>query len=306
MTSMPAPASPVTITTITGGVDCHADSHHAVALDQLGRRLGDAVFPATARGYAQLTAWLCSLGRIDRVGVESTGAYGAGLARHLHRAGVRVVEVNQPHPHTRRRRGKSDAIDAEAAARTAQSGQASAVPKDTSGIVEAIRLLLVARAGAVKAHTAALCQLGELLVTAPEPLRRQIASQRTTLAGRAGVCARLRPDPARLADPTQAAKLALRTVAERALTLKAQATGLHTELARLVGRAAPRTLALRGIGVIHAARLLVTAGQTSTGCTPRQRLRTCAPPTRSRHHPVRPSATGSTPVATAMPTPPCT
>jgi transposase len=217
---------PTTNAAVIGGVDCHADTHHAVALDGCGRRLGDAQFPATAAGYQALLAWLRAFGPVTMVGVESTSAYGAGLTRHLLAASVRVVEVNQPHPHARRRRDKTDPLDAEAAARKALSGEATTVPKDTTGIVEAIRLLRVARAGAVKAHTAALNQLGELLLTAPEPLRRQLTSQRKTLSGRVSVCARLRPDPARLADPIQAAKLALRAVAERAQQLDRQARDL--------------------------------------------------------------------------------
>jgi transposase len=252
---------PTTNAAVIGGVDCHADTHPAVALDGCGRRLGDAQFPATAAGYQALLAWLRAFGPVTMVGVESTSAYGAGLTRHLLAASVRVVEVNQPHPHARRRRGKTDPLDAEAAARKALSGEATTVPKDTTGIVEAIRLLRVARAGAVKAHTAALNQLGELLLTAPEPLRRQLTSQRKTLSGRVSVCARLRPDPAQLADPIQAAKLALRAVAERAQQLDRQARDLDRQLARLVARAAPRTTGLLGISTAHAGQLLVTAGQ---------------------------------------------
>jgi transposase len=217
--------------------------------------------PATASGYQQLTGWLRRLGTVERVGVESTGSYGAGLTRHLLAVGITVVEVNQPHPHTRRRRGKSDPIDAEAAARKALAVEATTIPKDTSGIVEAIRLLRVARSGAVKAHTAALCQLGELLVTAPEPLRQQLTSQHKTLPGRAMLCARLRPDLTRLEDPGQAAKLALRAVADRALALRQQLRQLDQQLSRLVTRAAPRTTALLGVGTVHASQLLVTAGQ---------------------------------------------
>jgi Transposase len=183
MASMPTSNDPVIV---MGGIDCHADTHHAVALDGCGRRLGDAQFPATGPGYHALHAWLAAFGQVATAGVESTSGYGAGLTRHLLAQGVHVVEVNQPHPHTRRRRGKSDPIDAEAAARKALSGEATAIPKDTTGIVEAIRLLRVARAGAVKAHAAALNQLRELLVTAPEALRRQITGQRKTLPGQAG------------------------------------------------------------------------------------------------------------------------
>jgi transposase len=258
MASMPTSNDPVIV---MGGIDCHADTHHAVALDGCGRRLGDAQFPATGPGYHALHAWLAAFGQVATAGVESTSGYGAGLTRHLLAQGVHVVEVNQPHPHTRRRRGKSDPIDAEAAARKALSGEATAIPKDTTGIVEAIRLLRVARAGAVKAHAAALNQLRELLVTAPEALRRQITGQRKTLPGQASVCARLRPDLARLAEPAQAAKLALHAVAERAQHLDRQASELNQQLHRLVSRAAPRTTGLLGVSTGHAGQLLVSAGE---------------------------------------------
>jgi transposase len=134
-------------------------------------------------------------GEVDRVGVESTGAYAAGLVRALQTGGIRVVEVNQPHPHARQRRGKSDPLDA----RAALSGTATAVPKQTSGIVEAIRQLRVVRGGALKARTAALQQLDDLVITAPEQLRRQLRHGRT-LKAKAALCLKLRPDIERI-DP---------------------------------------------------------------------------------------------------------
>jgi transposase len=245
-------------------------------LDRVGRCLGQAAFPATAAGYRQLTGWLRGFGPVDRVGVESTGAYGAGLARHLDAEGIQVRKVNQPHPHTRRRRDKADAIDVEAPARKALSGHTTIIPKDPTGIVEVIRLLRVAHGGAVKASAAALHQLGELLVTAPKPLRQQVCSQRKTLKGRIAVCARLRPDPARLDDPMRVAKLILRATAERAQLLNQQARALQEQLDRLVCRAAPQTTALLGVGVGHAGQLLVTAGRTWIGCAVRRRSPTCA------------------------------
>jgi transposase len=100
---------------VVGGVDCHAEVRHAAALDGTGRRLGERAFPATRPGYEQLLAWLRGFGPVTMVGVESTGSYGAGLTRCPLQAGVRVVEINQPHAHLRHRRGKTDAVDAEAA-----------------------------------------------------------------------------------------------------------------------------------------------------------------------------------------------
>jgi transposase len=138
------PSMPTTTGVVIGGVDCHADTHTTVALDGVGRRLADAQFPATAAGYQALLGWLGGFGRLTMVGVESTGSYGAGLTRHLRAqaGGVTVVEVNQPHPHTRRRRGKSDPVDAEAAARKALAGEATAVPNviaDLSDLAPMVR-----------------------------------------------------------------------------------------------------------------------------------------------------------------------
>jgi transposase len=93
---------------ITGGVDTHAGMHVAAALDSIGGLLGVQEFPATAAGYASLLSWLRSFGTLAVAGVEGTGSYGAGLARHLAAAGVRVVEVDRPDRQDRARQGKSD------------------------------------------------------------------------------------------------------------------------------------------------------------------------------------------------------
>jgi Transposase len=101
---------------VTGGVDTHGERHVAAVVDAAGRILGTRAFPAEAAGYRQLLAWMGSFGQVMRVGVEGTGAYGAGLARYLAGQDVAVVEVNRPDRQARRRRGKSDTTDAEAAA----------------------------------------------------------------------------------------------------------------------------------------------------------------------------------------------
>jgi transposase len=245
---------------VAGGVDAHSDSHHAAALDGRGRLLGDSAFATSAEGYQELLGWLESFGQVARVGVESTGSYAAGLTRFLAAGGVAVVEVNQPHAHTGRRRGKSDPLDAEAAARKVLAGEAAGVPKQTGGVVESIRQLRVAREGAVKADTAALNQLYELVITAPDELRQQLAARKTT-RGKAVLCLRLRPDRARLHEPLQAAKLALRSVAGRVRDLDRQIGLLDQHLAPLVATAAPRTTSLLGVSTQHAGQLLASAGQ---------------------------------------------
>lgn len=244
---------------VIGGVDTHADTHEAAALDERGRLLGVATFPTTQDGHQQLLDWLRGFGTLHQVGVEGTGSYGAGLTRHLRTAGVTVIEINRPHTHTRARRGKNDAIDAEAAARKVLAGECTTVPKDTTGVVEAIRQLHLARASAVQARASAMHQLGEMAVTAPAQVRAALDAK--TLPGKARQAVRWRPDPTRIDDPTHAARTALRSIARRIQTLSEEITALTKQLSTLVKRVAPRTLALPGVGVINAASMLIAAGQ---------------------------------------------
>jgi transposase len=243
---------------ITGGVDTHGRTHHAAVVDQIGRILGDREFPANAAGYRALSVWLRSFGRVIRVGVEGTGSYGAGLARHLTAEGIVLVEVDRPDRTTRRAKGKSDPIDAIAAARAALSGQAAGIPKTRTGPVEAIRALRVARHGAVKARTAALNQLHGLLTAAPEALRAQLATLPT--AHLVDTCAALRVDEARLNDPVQATAAALHAIALRVRALTAEITQADKRLRPVVARTAPRLCALSGVGPEVAGQLLATAG----------------------------------------------
>ena len=159
---------------VCGGVDTHRDVHMAVVVDSTGRVLGTAPFRADTAGYQQLGDWLGSHGRVVRVGIEGTGSYGAGLARYLTEAGVEVTEVNRPNRQLRRRLGKTDATDAQGAARAVLNGQATAVPKSGNGRVEAIRMLSVARRSATKARTQAINQLHALVVTAPDQVKHQL------------------------------------------------------------------------------------------------------------------------------------
>ncbi len=245
---------------VVGGVDAHADTHHAAALDQRGALLATESFPTTTPGDAALLDWLCGFGALAAVAIESTGSYASGLVRYLREHDVQVFEVNQPHDHTRRRRGKSDPIDAELAARLLLAGKATAIPKQSDGIVESIRLLRDARERAVKSRTAATLQLGGLIITAPQELRDQL-KRRKTLRGKAALCRRFRPTPDELATPSQAAKFALRSIARRLSALDDEITDLDRQLEALVRTAAPRTTQLLGISTGHAGRLLVTAGQ---------------------------------------------
>jgi transposase len=249
---------PVKKCQVTGGVDTHGKTHHAAAIDQTGRVLGDHEFAATAAGYRQLLTWLRGFGRLVRVGVEGTGAYGAGLARHLSAAGITVVEVDRPDRKTRRSKGKSDPIDALAAARAALSGQATGVPKTRTGPVEAIRALRVARRGAVKARTAAFNQLHGLLTSAPEQLRQDLCG--LTGTGLVQRCAALDTDETRLTDPLQATKAALAAIAARITALTTEIAHADRRLRPAVARTAPTLSRLFGAGPEVAGQLLATAG----------------------------------------------
>ena len=245
---------------VIGGVDSHADTHHFAALDQRGALLATESFPTTTPGYGQALDWLGSFGEVDAIAVESTGSYAAALVRYLREHDVRVVEVNQPHAHTRRRVGKSDPIDAEMAARLLLAGKATVTPKQTDGIIESIRTLRVARNSAVKSRTAATVQIRDLIITAPQPLRDQLAD-RKTLRGKATICARFRLAEHNLSRPVHAAKFALRSLAQRIEILDHEIESLDQQLEQLVAAAAPRTTQLLGISTGHAGQLLITAGQ---------------------------------------------
>ena len=251
MTTMTQPAS----TQVTVGVDTHLDVHVAVVKDQLGRRLATTSVATTPAGYAELLGWATQFGPVEAWGIEGTGSFGAALTRFLRAHGQVVVEVNRPDRQARRRRGKSDALDAEAAARTVQAQQGS-MPKAGDGLVEMIRVLRVARASAMKARTQAINALKALVVTAPEELREQLRTLSTVRLVK--TAAELESGAA--TDPSAAAKLAVQLLACRYQALTAEIGTLDDELDRLTATAAPNLLARFGIGSDSAGALLVAAG----------------------------------------------
>lgn len=252
MTTMPDEVRLVTL-----GVDTHADIHVAAALDELGRELGTIQIPTTVRGFHRLLDWATELGVIDRIGIEGTGSWGAGLARWLRDRGLVVVEVDRPNRRVRRMQGKSDTIDALAAARAVQSGEAAGTPKTADGTVEMIRVLRVTYRSAVKDRTRAANQLHALVVTAPQELRDQLRDLK--LRDLVDVAAKLRPGD-RPDDVTAATKYALRSLARRYRHLDDEAVALERQMRRLVHGFAPALVAQQGINTITAATFLVTAG----------------------------------------------
>lgn len=251
MLSLPA-ASPEVVL----GIDSHRDTIACAALDGLGRRLAVHTFPTTAAGYLALLQWAQALGGVRRAGIEGTATYGAGAMQCLRGAGVSVVEVNRPNRARRRRLGKSDTTDAENAARAVLAGDAEAVPKAQDGVVEALRTLLVARRGAVKARTQSANQLRALLVTAAPAERERLG--RGTLRSSVARCARLAPTGPDVLETAR--RRALRALARRWQQLTRELQELDAAIAPLVHMAAPRLLTRFGVGPLTAATLLITAG----------------------------------------------
>lgn len=215
MTSMtqPRPSSSASATTpsegVYAGIDTHADTHTVAVISAAGTELGVRQFDTTGAGYAALAAWLLGFGTVLGIGIEGTGPYGAGLCSYLQAHDLPLVEVNRPDRAARRANGKSDPIDALAAADAARSGRAHAIPKDRTGAVESMRLQLIARRAAEADASASLNRIRAVIGTAPAQLRDQLRdlTRPVLLATLAG----LRPDRARLHEPTQSAKDTLRT-----------------------------------------------------------------------------------------------
>ena len=243
---------------VVGGVDTHKDAHTAAVLDTAGRQLGSARFPATAAGYGQLLDWMRGFGTVVKIGVEGTGSYGAGLARHLTGAGIEVVEIDRPDRKARRWQGKSDPVDADAAARAALAGRRTGTPKDRDGQVEALRALRVARRGAVSHRADVVKQMKALIVTAPERVRAELSALTTTRL--VAVCADTELPDGQVGDPAAAVRLALRSLARRVQHLSGEITDLDKVISRLVTAIAPQLLAVNGVGADSAGQLLVTAG----------------------------------------------
>lgn len=241
---------------VTGGVDTHKDTHVAAALDQQGRLLGTETFPTTTAGYRRLLQWLHTFGTIDAVGVEGTGAWGAGLARFLTTQSVTVIEVRRGNRQHRRRHGKSDPTDAVSAARAVQSGEEHGTPKAANGNVESTRLLLIARRSAIKTRSQTANRIYSVIDTAPEVIRARFHGE--PIRDVVFVAARFHRHD--IDDPVDAAKCALRHFARRWQAADEEINELDHHLDRLTTQTAPTLVALNGAGTQTAATLLVAAG----------------------------------------------
>jgi transposase len=240
---------------MVAGIDTHKNTHHIAVLDHLGRRVADREFPTNVHGYRQIVAFLREHGPVERVGIEGTGSYGAGIARALAGEGFTVIEVARQNRQARRRSGKSDPIDAHQAALAVLAGT-DTVPKSGDGKVESLRILMSERHSAVKARSQTMNQIHALLVTAPD----QVRSDYRSLTGRNLVITLARSRPSGVASPALTARQTLKRLARRHVMLAEEIDVIDAELEELVRAINPTLLSLRGVGVVTAATLLVAAG----------------------------------------------
>jgi hypothetical protein len=296
MPSMTAPTAPVTV-----GVDTHLDLHVAAVLDHTGRLLDTQEFPASTRGYVALVTWAERFGPVECIGVEGTGTYGAGLTRFVRAYGLEAVEVNRPDRSLRRRQGKSDPIDAQAAARATQAGVAATAPKTREGQVEMIRVLRVARRGALKARIAAAEQLYGVLYSAPKSsASRCSASRPRPWSPPAPPCGQDR-SPA----PPPPPKPPCGSWPAAGNSSRPNSPSLTPSSRNWSARPPPPWSPCPGSGSTPPASCWSPPATTPSGCVARPPSPTCAAPPPSPPPQAAPTATDSIAAATATPTTPC-
>jgi transposase len=237
------------------GVDPHRDSHALAVVEVVtGAVVYEATVAASSNGYAHALTLVEQHAQGRRAfAIEGTGSFGAGMTRFLSSCGERVLEVGRLR-RERRTGGKSDALDAIRAARTVLGSERPATPR-AGGERQALQALVAAREGAVTAKRAGLCQLRDLLITTPEPLRGELRPlTRTRLLQRLAATR-----PATRRDPElRGSLLALRSIARRVLQLTAEERELAREIETLTRTLAPRLLEQPGVGPHAAAQLVLS------------------------------------------------
>ena len=244
--------------TVVGGVDTHKELHVAAIVDQHNRVLGSEYFPTTRHGYKTMLKWMRAFGQLQRVGVECTGSYGAGLLRYLQRAEVEVLEVTAPDKTDRRKRGKDDTMDAENAAHAAFANIRTVTPKSRDGMVESLRVLIVCRKSAVAARRISLQMIQMNIISAPDELREVL--RKMTRMQLIRTLAAWRPDVTDYRNVTSAYRIAFKSLARRYLELHDEIADLDVMIASIVDELAPELIAKNSIGYQSASQLLITAG----------------------------------------------
>lgn len=241
------------------GVDTHRDEHVAAIVDSIGSVIATRSFSATADGYQRLRWWLHAHGKVVLVGIEGTGAYGAGLQRDLHEHDIQTREIDRPDRKRRRALGKSDPLDAISAAKAVLSGERIVEPKRRDGRVEAMRNLRIAKRSAIDQRAVAQRQMRNIVVTAPDELRARLRGLPSSKL--VAHCVALRPRVARVGEPIIAAQIALRALARRHQALTDELSELDELIEQLVRETKPELLEQFGVGIDVASQLLVSAGE---------------------------------------------
>ena len=242
---------------VIAGIDTHKDSHVLCLLDGLGRKILSDSFPANETGYQRLADTIGNPENCIVVGMEGTASFGAGLNAYLAAMDYKVVEVLRPKRDKRiKGKGKSDAIDAEIAARNAASGYGTSVPKSHNNWVEGIRVLMVARNLNVQTATKTTNTVKSLIITAPEDMRAKYGKLNAK-----ALMSRLSRSHSRAEDTASDCLMsALQTLARTWLELEKRSCELLERIESILGKNAPALLELPGCGAVNAADLIIAAG----------------------------------------------
>ena len=220
--------------------------------------LASQCFATTRHGYKQMLAWMRAFGSLQRVGIEATGTYGAGLLRYMQKAGIEVLEVTTPDKHDRRKRGKNDDLDAQNAAHAAFAGKRTVTPKSRNGMIESLRVLKACRKTAVAARRVALQMIQNTIVCAPDELRELL--RKMTRMQLIRTLAAWRPELTDYRNVTSAYRITLKSLGRRYLELHDEIADLDIMIVAIVDELAPNLVARNSIGHESAAQLLLTAG----------------------------------------------
>lgn len=227
-------------------------------MDQNNKVPGTRSFSTTRQSYRQMLAWMTSFGALKRIGVECTGTYGSGLLRYFQNAGLEVPEVTAPDRMARRKRGKSDTIDAECAAHAAFAGIRRVTPKTHDGMIESLRVLKTCRKTARSARRVALQIIHSNIISAPDELREQFRTMtRMQLIRSLGSWG---PDASEYRNVTSVYRITLKSLARRYLELHDEIADLDVMIAVLVDELVRELITHNAIWYENASQLLITAG----------------------------------------------
>ena len=240
------------------GADARKEIHVAAAVDWQGALVDERCFATARQGCRQLESWARSLGGVLRAGVECPGSYGSGLAGHLAKNGLTVLEATSPDRTVRRKRGKDGSVDAEMAAEAALSGVRTVAPKSRDGTVEALRMPQKTRSTAAAARRAALQTTRARIASAPEEPRGRLRGMtRMQLIRHLSAT---RPDPADFKSPVGAARISPRRLAKRCVDLDGEASELDETIEAVLADAAPLLVECSCVGPQSAAQPMVAVG----------------------------------------------